>query len=165
MSTVTVKYPPRDMMPLVERSTLPDVPHRAHWWRVRILPDSEGVAYQTSIDNLDPLIADADSKATVTYSWADGIDETAEPYAARITTEHDEPAFLGVEHTRCVPSRATVWADVLDIEAPTSNPRWEYLTNPGDHRHPEDLQEIARLRAERGLVPMWVAEQLGKMKP
>lgn len=165
MTTVTVKYPPRDFTPLIEYSTLPDVPHRAHWWRVRILPSADGVAYVTDIDGLDALLADPTSEATCTYRWVDGTEDAATPYAARITTEPEEPLFLGRDTTICAPSRVTAWVDVLDIEAPTSNPMWEPLTQPGDHRHPGDLRAIAQLRSERGLLPLWTIRGLGGIEP
>lgn len=154
MSEIRMAYPVREMLELVEQPTLIGVPRSACWWRLRLLPQPDGIAYEMHIDNIDEL--DSNAETTVTYRWSDdGRAEVAEPYAAVITTERDDPPFLGRESIIRSQSRVDVWIDALSVEPPTSNPRWLPFTAPGNHRHPDMMVEIEKRRREQGLIPAW----------
>lgn len=156
MSEIQMAYPPREMLELVARPTLLGVPRSACWWRLQLLPQQDGISYETHIDNIDALNSDA--KTTVTYRWSDdGRAESAEPYAACITTKRDEPPFLGRDSTVRSQSHAEVWIDALSMQPPTSNPRWERFTAPGNHRHPDIMAEVEKRRQELGLIPAYLS--------
>lgn len=154
MSEIRLAYPVREMLELIEQPTVIGVPVSACWWRLQLLPQPDGISYETHIDNIDQLNPDA--KTTVTWRWSDdGHAEVVEPYAARITTDRDEPPFLGIESTIRSMPRVDVWIDALSMQPPTSNPRWLPFTARGNHRHPDMMAEIEKRRRELGLVPTW----------
>lgn len=149
MSKVRMTYPQADLSELIESSTLSGVPREARWWRLRLLPGQDGTTHLLQIDDMD-------NPTLLTVSWWDeGREETADPFAIQVHNDRDEPPFLGREATMVSVPRTTSWLDALDVQPPTSNPRWEQLTRPGNHRHPAMLEEIDRQRSERGLPPVW----------
>lgn len=154
MSKMRMKYPQADLSELVESPTLSGVPKHARWWRLRALPSADGHTHVMRVDDMD-------NPTLITVSWLDeGRDETADPFAIQVHIDHDEPPYLGFDATITSVSRATAWLDALDVQPPTSNPRWEPLTRPGNHRHPSMMDEIEQRRKGRGLPPAWFGSLL-----
>lgn len=149
MSELKVGWPPRDMLELVEQPTLFGVPWSAQWWRIRVFPNPDGHVCVEQIDN--------------TFTWGDdGRAELVEPYAARLSVDRDEPPFLGRDAIVCSLPYVVAHLEALTVGAPTSNPRWEAVTSPGNHRHPEVMREVERLRRERGLAPAWAVDSFSR---
>jgi hypothetical protein len=149
MSKMRMTYPQADLSELVESPTLSGVPKHALWWRLRALPGADGYTHVMQIDDMD-------NPTLITVTWSDeGRDETADPFAIQVHDDRDEPPYLGFYATITSVSGSTTWLDALDVEPPTSNPRWEPLTRPGTHRHPSMMDNIEQQRKERGLSPTW----------
>jgi hypothetical protein len=114
------------------------------------------VSYRTDIDGIDELAPPDAPGATVTYTWYDdGLTDFAQPYAVLITREPGNPPDIGSTTTLAVPPAGNVWIDALDDRPPTASSRWRPLTSPGNHRHPDYLDEIEKQRRTLGLAPLW----------
>jgi hypothetical protein len=171
VSSFTMRVDQDDMRSLTYSDYLPNVPKAATWWRQCLYPGPDGNQYvmQFNDDWLDRRRAGA--PVCVTITWFDGgLNEHIRPYAARVLNDDDdrERYYRGVDPAIRLlwpgpPTRR--WLDVLYVGPPTGKAvlmggsqggKWEPLTSCG-HIHPDNRQDIARLRAE------WQLEVIGKL--
>ncbi len=125
MSTLVSSYPPL----LNDPDYTPDIPTNAQWWRLRLQPNADGHYYVRRIDTRDD---DWENAQWVSWEFFDG--ETT-----YLDAGLDKPNVYGVHigEDRPYPSVLKVWMDLLCVGPPTPCPRWEALTKPGEHVHPE----------------------------
>ncbi len=122
--------------------TIPGVPYTTLWWRQTLYPGPDGYLYAIQLD-------DPENPTQVTLTWHDsGRDDTIEPYAVRVTEAPEDYDLWSQMYTvRALSERK--YLDVLWYAPPTAGRYWVTLTQPGQHVHPNDRQEIMKLRAER----------------
>lgn len=153
------------MAPFGERSVLqllkygdPIVvlPPMTLWWRQHLYPDSDGVCVTMQINNLH-------APTEVMYTWSDRYgpdDDLIESYAARVTECDDDwmrdsfsnptrAAYDSTSHSvlTALLNRRIFYLDVLWHKPPTAG-RWETLTAPSRHTHPNDHKYVRKLQGE-----------------
>lgn len=113
MSKIVSPYPPY-------KGEVNPAPN-AQWWRLR-LTMNENKMYTVTTANPE--------QGWLSLEFFDGCDTV-------IDTGFDKPTLARMDEDRC---GAMCWPylDVLFVGPPTPSPRWEPLTQSGEHSHPDD---------------------------